>query len=354
MTLLVIPAAGQSTRYGLSRPKFLLQHPFGGTMLLHAITGLGDLNSLNVDKIRIISLQEFFETISVEKLTTQLEEATGVKVEFDLLAAPTASMVETLVTSLEKLTEDTSFIVKDCDNEVTIPTFEIPENENFISYVNLANFPNIVAHNKSFLIFTEGKNLSNIVEKRILSPEINVGCVGFKSVSDFLSAAIDSSSTREIYVSDVIRVLLERGSNFIGLEASHYEDWGTLDEWRNYTATFSTYFVDLDGVLVSNENPLGSDGGWNRFMPISDNVSALLSKQQSGRVKIIFTTARSAEHRDLIESSLSNLGFSGFDLITDLPHAKRVLINDFAPTNVYPTAIAVNIPRNSANLKDYI
>jgi hypothetical protein len=354
MTLLVIPAAGQSTRYGLSRPKFLLQHPLGGTMLTHAITCLGDLQSLGIDRIRIITLRDFFETISVEKLKNQLVKVTGVDVEFDLLDTPTASMVETLVTSLEKLEVDTSFIVKDCDNEVCIPSEMIPQDVNFISYVDLANFPQIVAHNKSFLTFSEGKNLSNIVEKRIVSAQINVGCVRFKSVSDFLSAAVDASSAREIFVSDVIRVLLERGHTFLGVEAGHYEDWGTLQEWREYTGTFKTIFVDLDGVLVSNENPLGVDGGWDRFIPISENVSALIREQNNKRTKFVFTTARSEEFRDSVESNLRNLGFLDFYLIMDLPHAKRVLINDFAATNVYPTAIAVNLPRNSPTLQDYI
>jgi hypothetical protein len=37
----------------------------------------------------------------------------------------------------------------------------------------------------------------------------------------------------------------------------------------------------------------------------------------------------------------------------DLPHAKRILINDFAPTNPYPTAVAINLERNSSNLQNY-
>ena len=31
-------------------------------------------------------------------------------------------------------------------------------------------------------------------------------------------------------------------------------------------------------------------------------------------------------------------------------HAKRILINDFASSNPYPSSIAVNIPRNNIEL----
>ena len=34
-------------------------------------------------------------------------------------------------------------------------------------------------------------------------------------------------------------------------------------------------------------------------------------------------------------------------IITDLPHSKRLLVNDFANTNPYPTAISLNTERDS-------
>ena len=35
-------------------------------------------------------------------------------------------------------------------------------------------------------------------------------------------------------------------------------------------------------------------------------------------------------------------------------HSGRILINDFAATNPYPTSVAINLPRNSKNLKEYL
>ena len=41
-------------------------------------------------------------------------------------------------------------------------------------------------------------------------------------------------------------------------------------------------------------------------------------------------------------------------LIMGLPHAKRLLINDFSETNSFPTAEAINIYRNSSDLRKLV
>jgi hypothetical protein len=41
------------------------------------------------------------------------------------------------------------------------------------------------------------------------------------------------------------------------------------------------------------------------------------------------------------------------NLIMGLPHAKRYLINDFSPSNPFPTSVSINIERNKDNLVNY-
>jgi hypothetical protein len=41
-------------------------------------------------------------------------------------------------------------------------------------------------------------------------------------------------------------------------------------------------------------------------------------------------------------------------LIMGLPHCKRVIINDFAKTNPYPSCESINLPRNSDNLIEFL
>jgi hypothetical protein len=148
--------------------------------------------------------------------------------------------------------------------------------------------------------------------------------------------------------------MIQNGKTFQGIEADYYEDWGTLEEWRRYTKTFGTLFVDVDGVLATNENPLGDKYDWNSFRPIEKNIESLLKLAQSRRVEIIFTTARSEKHRTRLEAEIVSSGFEDFRLLMGLQHSKRYLINDFSQTNPYPSANSVNIPRNADNLSEYL
>jgi hypothetical protein len=301
----------------------------------------------------VISLADFFQDISVEKLIKQLESKYSVPVYFDLLDSPTGSMVETLILSMSKMEQDDSILIKDCDNVVSLGEIKLNGNRNFISFADLRNYPKIVAHNKSFLSFGTGNELDGIVEKKITGTYINVGCIKFTSISDFLSAAASLKLGRETYVSDVIRVMLEQGFSFQGVEVAQYDDWGTLDEWRDYTNSYATIFVDIDGVLVENENPIGKSTDWESFRPLQANLNFLLKLSDSGKKQIIFTTARSSAFEPVLIKNLEKYGFKNFKILSGLQHAKRYLVNDFAQTNRFPSAVAVNLPRNSDTLSDY-
>ena len=70
--------------------------------------------------------------------------------------------------------------------------------------------------------------------------------------------------------------------------------------------------------------------------------------------KIIFCTARNKEFHFITRTMLNDLGFKECELIMGVHHSKRILINDFANTNRFPTASAINLPRDSDTLKDYL
>lgn len=226
MTTVVVPAAGQSSRYGLARPKFLLQHPLGGTMVEAALSALGDFPSLGIDRVQIITLEEFFQggAISPLALAARLESRLGVPVHLELLEGRTSSMVETICLGLNVMESDTPFIVRDVDNLVVVGSKEFFDAPNGVVFADLSRFTAVPAHNKSFLTFGSDMTLVSIVEKRIVSPLINVGCVKFNSASDFLTAAKLAQSDTEVYVSDVIRVMLDWNRCFVGYEAAAYED----------------------------------------------------------------------------------------------------------------------------------
>jgi hypothetical protein len=351
VTTLIIPAAGLSTRYALSRPKFLLQHPSGLTMLSAGLVGIG---KYDFDEAIIVSLKRYFSDISEASLSNEVSSVLNCPVKFVLLEEPTASMVDSIAAGIETMSIDGPIVVKDSDNLVALDSNELI-GRNFLVYAELEKFTSVKVANKSFVEIDSQGFISNIVEKRIISAEINSGLIGFQSASDFLRAMQKVSGAREKYVSDIVRYLLGDGEVFWGQSASDYIDWGTLIEWKRYCSTFATIFVDIDGVLVTNENPHGNEGkNWFSFRPITENVEPLLQGVNLGKYVAVFTTSRSEKYREGLTKSLSDLGFKNFELILGLPHAKRILINDFAPTNPYPSALAINLERNSTRLAEYL
>jgi hypothetical protein len=354
MTTLIIPAAGLSTRFNLGRPKMLLQHPNGFTMLTAAIQNLANQLDVDNDQVIIVMKEEFFTDISVEKLQNELETNIRTKVKIIQLKQDSSSMVESIIAGIRDLEVDDSIIIKDSDNFIEINLSEFDIHENAIAALSIRESKLSNISNKSFLINNEENFLINIFEKQVKSDLINLGLVKFEKASDFIKYAKLVQSQNEIYVSDVLRQSLEDGQIFKIVLANNFEDWGTQEDWLGYVAKFSTLFVDLDGVCCINENPLSKKGGWNNFIPIEENISILLDKQETGKVKLVFTTSRSDNFRNFICSELIRIGFYNFELVTGLPHATRILINDFSDTNVFPSAQSINLPRNSRDLEKYI
>jgi hypothetical protein len=156
----------------------------------------------------------------------------------------------------------------------------------------------------------------------------------------------------EIYVSHVVFEMILSGTNFLGVEAENFIDIGTLREFRKVQRSSAVIFCDVDGVLCKNGSKFSSHG-WDTEI-IESNLEALRQLQDQQPVEIIITTARPESERKRLLQKLENAGLKIKECLMGLPHGQRILINDFASTNTYPTATAVNIPRNSKNLGDYL
>lgn len=345
----MVPAAGLSSRYALNRPKWLLQHPSGVPMVAAGLEGLSGM----ITQVTLVALEEHLEGVNTDFVTSAIENSVDAPVTILGLGSRTASMVETVIAALQLLGAETPFCVKDTDNFVALENPDQRFEGNFVSVADLKIFPQVQAANKSFVEVTDAGTVSRIVEKEVVSNLINTGFVGFSSSSDFIAAALGVTGAREIHISTVISELIRRGELFTTFAAAEYEDWGTLADWLQFTATWGTMFVDLDGVLFTNADPLSNERNWSSFQPIAKNLEYLLARQDSKRVKFVFTTSRSKSFVRDIETALTAMGFQDFDVVAGLLHATRYLINDFAETNPYPSAVSINLPRNSDTLADY-
>ena len=111
--------------------------------------------------------------------------------------------------------------------------------------------------------------------------------------------------------------------------------------------------MDIDGTLIQNQAAWGENHHGSPAIPLTKNVE-LLQQAIANGCQVIFTTARSFRYQQQTRDMLDNLGFMDCQLLMNLHHSQRILINDYAPSNPFPSAVAVNLPRNSDTLADYL
>ena len=143
--------------------------------------------------------------------------------------------------------------------------------------------------------------------------------------------------------------MLLDGTPFENSNASHFLDWGTLREWNRFRKEYATLFIDIDGCIVKNSGQFFSPV-WGETSAIPENVEYINQLFDSGKAHIILSTSRSKVFADITRKQLDAIGMRYHDIIFNLPHAKRILINDYSGSNPYPSAIAINLDRDSQKL----
>lgn len=349
----IIPAAGRSSRYNEGKPKWLRTHPDGKLMIEHATKPFWSNNNTNIKtNIYIICTQEIvlkYDVANILKDTSALSSSTLVS-----LKKQTSSAVETILEGIKMLNgtiePQLPTIVKDADNYVDFDLNSLEWGENFSVGCPLKKFSVSAVQNKSFLIINDFNEITDYIEKRVVSDIIGVGTHGFKTLTDFIensSKLLGAGLKGELYVSHVIQNMIINDNNtFNYIEAIDYSDYGTQKEWNKIFLSATSYFVDFDGTLVLNKGKYGSNN-WSALkdVPIDSNISIIKKLQEQG-AQIVITTSRTSEFKNYISGFLQELGIKPSNIICDLPHSPRVLINDFANTNPYPSCKAISLPRN--------
>jgi hypothetical protein len=311
--------------------------------------GLTHLNTSKLDEVVVVSLRTFFEEIDDAKFLQQIESVTGISARLVLLDEPTSSMVDTVCFGIETIAGDPPIVVKDVDNLISA-SVETFIGENFVTYANLVEFPRVTPVNKSFVEIDAHGFIANIVEKRIISGEINTGLIGFSSASSFLRAASFIRPAREKFVSDIVRYLLSNGEVFQGLAASLYEDWGVLEDWKAYLRKYCTVFVDFEGIIQERSVTNDLEKPHSEVLQIQNNISSLLKLVGEGKAEIVFCSTRDEGSRAYVSEQLKKMGFSHFQLLMGLPIAKKLVVSAYSEVTDYPAAIALNLETNKQNL----
>lgn len=225
MRTLIIPCAGQSTRYNTKRPKYFLNHPSGDLMCFESIKGL-PLDTF--DKIIMVTLEKYL----TDDVKQEIENNTKHFDNFELviLQEDTNSASDTVSQTIKKVGIEGEIYIKDADDY-----FDVNElNPNQVCVFSLNETKNITPGNKSYVKKTDNNQILNIVEKKVISSDFCCGLYSFESAKDFVSTYKKIQMVGEVYISHVIYQMLLDGKQFYSNQVSNYIDWGTQDDWNKY------------------------------------------------------------------------------------------------------------------------
>jgi hypothetical protein len=348
MINLLLPIGGRSSRFPLVNPKWSLTHPRGDWMLIEAIKGL-DMS--NISRICVIGLREHDTKFQlVDALSTQFAAlGLGAKTEFVLLDEYTRNQPETIALGIRQAQVSGPIYIKDSDNFFR----DTPVAVNSISSYDLHLIDKVNARSKSYFEINADGYVTNIVEKKIVGSKFCAGGYSFESAAAYLEYFDRYSRENDLYISHLIYGMILDGAAFSYSEVRDYVDWGTIKEWQAYTRQYSTLFVDLDGTLVKNSAQYASPF-WGETDGIQPNVDAINHLYDSGKVQIIITTSRKETKKEVTLRQLERVGIKYHKIIFDLSHGRRIVINDYAPSNPFKSCDAINIKRNSPDLKEML
>lgn len=342
----LLPCAGASSRFPGMRPKWLLTTPEGALMVQRSAA---DIPSDQVERV-IIGIRA--EHDRAYQAREALQRAFDGRAEVLLLDEETQGPADTVRRMIDAGSVSGPICIKDADSFVSAG--RLPHGS-FVGAIDLREHPEVRSvGRKSFIVLDERSAVVDVVEKSVVSNFVSIGLYGFQEAEIFARAfdALPRSET-EIFVSHVVAQAIREGAPVAAHFVERFEDVGTLADWRRYAAPRKTLFLDIDGVVFRNHSkyfhPL-----WEELdQPIAGNVALLKRLQESG-AQLVFVTARPERYREKTLQALSACGLRVHALVMGCLHGQRVLVNDFAASNPYPTASAVNVPRNADNLDDYL
>ena len=345
---LIIPCAGESSRFPDTRPKWMLTQPDGKLMV---VSSLGGLQLNNVENIYVVVLRKHLEQYQCEDGIKEAfaDAGFGEKLNLVILDEVTESQPETIAKAIEIANVSGSIFIKDCDGCFRAEVKPVNE----VCVYDLSKMNLVHAANKSYVICDEHGLVSNIAEKNIISSTFCVGGYAFEDAKVFLNYFNKMKHLPNLYVSHLIYQMMLDNHTFGVQGVDEYVDWGTLSEWTLYKQEYATLFIDIDGVLVENSGQYFSPR-WGETSAITENVKAINSMFDSGKTQVILTTARKDSFKKQTEKQLENAGVKYHQIIYGLLHCKRIIVNDYSKTNPYKSCDAINLKRNSAELGEML
>jgi hypothetical protein len=336
--ILIIPASGKSSRFQNMKPKWMLTHPSGKLMIEKVVNGL---NIEDYSMVYFVILEEHCKKYEADLILKQCFSKIPHKIV--VLDTPTNSSPETVYNCIIREKIFGPIVVKDCD---CLVSFEIPNYSNFVVGINInPSIKNI--QQKSFILLNQDNIIQEIIEKKVVSDKICLGVYGMHSEEMIKSfERLNENIGNELYFSHIVSDIIESQEKiFLAVDAAKFIDWGTKEEWFSSANIKNTYFLDIDGIILHNTGKYGSKNWFNTIEPIEENISIIKQLSDDGH-EIIFVTSRPPDALEMFKELLKNRNIKYKTIIDSCLHSKRIIVNDFAPSNPFPSCLAINIPRN--------
>lgn len=342
----LFPCAGHSRRYPGMRPKWMLTTPDGDLAIQKAVASVAWTGQRRIVAIRRAHDLEYG---AADVLRRAFDDA----IEIVVLETDTDGPAHTVAEMIRIGGVSGPIAIKDADS--FFDPVEYP-GHSFVACTDLRrNLDVSRVGAKSFISINENALIRDVTEKDVCSNYISSGLYGIRDAGKFLDifSQYRSEIEGEIFVSHLIRKMLTEGEVFHPLFVDAFVDVGTKIDWMKYVAERGTYIVDIDGVIVKNQSRFFAPFWGTPYTEISENTEALRYLQERG-AQLIFTTSRPEEFRKVTTELLVEAGLRPHALVMDCNHARRFLVNDYANSNPFPSAVAINIPRNAPTLRDHI
>lgn len=339
---ILMPVAGDSTRFPGMKPKWLLTHPNGNLMFHEALAGL---RLPRGSEVVLIARKDHERRWGVRGIVARQASVSPRGLRWRVvLVDPTRSQPETVAAGVKALGLRGPVFVKDCDNR-----FACRPAGNAVAVARLGAVGRVDPAGKSYAVLGAAGRVERLAEKEVVSDAFCVGGYGFSDAREYLAAYRGLAGREGLYLSHVIDSMVRAGARFTALPVTGYCDWGTLKEWDRYKRGFATLLVDLDGTVVRSSAGFFKPF-WGETGGLPGAVEALNRLQEEGRAQVILTTSRPLSARAKTQAQLRRLGLRHHSVVYGLLHARRVVVNDYAATNPYPSAEAMNLPRDSEGL----
>ena len=229
---IIVPAAGLSTRFPNTKPKYMLTD-FTGEMMIQKTL----CNWIGTHSITIGILKDHDEKYGASQ---KLKSAFGELVNIVILPEKTNGPADTVYQIIKSanIDDETGIFIKDCDSFFD---YHIDEgNYICVSDVKHHTVLNRLAE-KSFVVSNDQGIIDSIIEKEVVSNKFCVGGYSFESVKSYNYHYQSLDMEQEVFVSHVIDNAIHHGKVFLESPVNTYIDVGTITEWVEYNKRDDTW-----------------------------------------------------------------------------------------------------------------